>query len=67
MGIDKDGKLSAILARIRVDHTTPQRWLEEGGESDRRFAEAGKPVPLVIDVQCLSWFDVHAPAHTASP
>jgi len=67
MGIDKDGKLSAILARIRVDHTTPQRWLEGGGESARRFAEAGKPVPLVIDVQCLSWFDVHAPAHTASP
>jgi hypothetical protein len=66
-GVGKDGKLSVILARISVDNRTPQRWVEEGGQVDRRFAFGGKRVPLAIDVECVSWFDVHAPAHPASP
>jgi hypothetical protein len=67
VGVGKDGKLPAILARISVDDMTPQRWVEEGRQVDHRFAFGGKLVPLAIDVECVSWFDVHAPAHAASP
>ncbi len=67
VGVGKDGKLPAILARISVDDVTPQRWVEEGRQVDHRFAFGGKLVPLAIDVDCISWFDVHAPAHAASP
>ena len=66
-GVGKDGKLAAILARISVDGTTPQRWVEEGRQVDHRLAFGGKLVPLVIEVDCVSWFDVHAPAPPASP
>jgi hypothetical protein len=66
-GVGKDGKLSAILARISVDHKTPQRWVEEGRQVDHRFAVGGKLVPLAIELECVSWFDVRAPAQTASP
>lgn len=67
VGVGKDGKLSAILARISVDYKTPHPWVEEGRQVDHRFALGGKLVPLTIDVECVSWFDVHAPAQTASP
>jgi hypothetical protein len=65
--VGKDGKLPAIMARVSVDYMTPQRWVEEGRQVDHRFASGGKLVPLAIDVECVSWFDVHAPAHAASP
>jgi len=67
VGVGRDGKLPAILARISVDDMRPQRWMEEGRQVDHRFAFGGKVVPLAIDVACVSWFDVHAPAHAASP
>jgi len=67
VGVGNDGKLSAILARITVDHMTPQRWVEKGGQVDHRVSFGRKPVPLFIDVDCVSWFDVHAPAQAASP
>jgi hypothetical protein len=66
-GVGKDGKLSAILARVTVDYKTPQRWVEEGRQVDHRDAFGGKLVPLDVDVECVSWFDVHAPAQAASP
>jgi len=67
VGVGKDGKLPVILARISVDDRTPQRWVEEGRQVDHRYAFGGKPVPLAIDAECVSWFDVHAPAHAAAP
>jgi hypothetical protein len=67
VGVGKDGKLSAVLARISVDSMKPQRWVEEGRQVDHRSAFGGKLVPLAIDVDCVSWFDVHAPPHAASP
>jgi hypothetical protein len=60
-------KLPVVLARISVDGRTPQRWVEEGGEVDHRVTFGRKLVPLTIEVECVSWFDVHAPAHAASP
>jgi hypothetical protein len=67
VGVGKDRKLPAILAHISVDDMTPQRWVEEGRQVDHRFAFGGKLVPLAIEVECVSWFDVHAPATAASP
>jgi len=62
--VGKGGKLSAILATISVDYKTPQRWVEEGRQVDHRVALGGKLVPLEIDVECVSWFDVHAPVQS---
>jgi hypothetical protein len=68
VGVGKDGKLPVVLARITVDDTTPQRWVQGAGEQgDHRFAFGGKLVPLAIDTECVSWFDVHGPAHAPSP
>jgi len=58
VNVGKDGKLPAVLARISVDGRTPQRWVEEGGEVDHRFTFGRKLVPLTIEVECVSWFDV---------
>ena len=67
VSVGKDDKLPAILARISVDGKTPQRWAEEGGEPGHRVSFGRKLVPFTIDVKCVSWFDLRAPAHAASP
>jgi hypothetical protein len=67
VNVGNDGKLPVLLARISVDGRTPQRWVEEGGEVDHRTTFGRKLVPLTIEVECVSWFDVHAPAHAAAP
>lgn len=69
VGVGRDGKLPALLARISVEEMTPQRWVqvENGGQGDHRSTFGGKLVPLAIDVECVSWFDVRASGGTAAP
>jgi hypothetical protein len=60
VNVGMDGRLPALLARISVDGRRPQRWVEEGGEVDHRTTFGRKLVPLTIEVECVSWFDLHA-------
>jgi hypothetical protein len=46
------------LGDIQIDGLTPRRWVQQGGQVDRRSTDGETTVPAEFFVECTTWIDL---------